>query len=68
MVTIQFDLESAIKSVWADLLDGSGGKELPISFYLTDVNDELLSPGKVDHANWVISEVVAGYIGIEEIP
>lgn len=68
MVTIQFDLESPIKSVWADLLDGSGGKELPISFYLTDVNDELLSPGKFDHANQVISDVVAGYIGIEEIP
>ncbi len=68
VVTIQFDLEAPLKSVWSDLLEGNGGKELPISFVLTDVNDELLSLGKLDHANLVISEIVGGYIGVEEIP
>ena len=68
VVTIQFDLESPIKSVWTSLIDGNGGKELPISFVLTDINDDLLSQGKFDHANSVIDEVVEGYIGVEEIP
>jgi hypothetical protein len=68
VVTIQFDLEAPIKTVWSDLIEGSGGRDLPISFFLTDVNDELLSPGRIDHANQVIRDVVAGYIGVEEIP
>lgn len=68
VTTIQFDLETPIKSVWSALIEGSGGKDLPINFVLTDVNDELLSPGRFDHANQVISDVVAGYIGVEEIP
>ncbi len=68
VVTIQFDLESPIKSVWSDLMDGNGGMDLPISFVLTDINDQLLSPGKFDHANQVISDVVEGFIGVEEIP
>ena len=68
VTTIQFDLEAPIKLVWSDLLDGNGGKDLPINIALTDVNDELLSPGKHNHVNQVISDVVAGYIGVEEIP
>ncbi len=67
VVTIQFDLEAPLKSVWSDLLEGNGGKDLPISFILTDVNDEILSPGKFDHVNRVVSEVVGGFIGVEEI-
>ncbi len=68
VTTIQFDLEAPIKSIWSDLIEGNGGKDLPISFVLIDVNDDLLSPGKFDHANRVIEEVVSGYIGVEEIP
>jgi hypothetical protein len=68
VTTIQFDLETPIKSVWSDLLEGNGGKELPIGFILTDVNDVLLSQGKFDHTNQVIGDVVRGYIGVEEIP
>jgi hypothetical protein len=68
VTTIQFDLDAPIKLVWSDLLDGIGGKVLPINIALTDVNDELLSPGKFDHVNQVISDVVGGYIGVEEIP
>lgn len=68
VTTIQFDLDAPIKLVWSDLLDGIGGKDLPINFVLTDVNDELLSMGKFNHVNQVISDVVAGYIGVEEIP
>ncbi|MFA9490811.1 MAG: hypothetical protein ACERK1_06245, partial [Anaerolineales bacterium] len=68
VTTIQFDLEAPIKLVWSDVLDGIGGKDLPINIALTDVNDELLSPGKFDHVNQVISDVVGGYIGVEEIP
>ena len=68
VVTIQFDLEAPIKLVWSDLLDGNGGKDLPINIALTDVNDELLSLGKFNHVNQVISDVVGGYIGVGEIP
>lgn len=65
VAAIQFDLEVPLRSAWSELIEGSGGNKHPIGFVLTDVNDELLSPGKLDHANDVISEVVAGYIGVE---
>jgi hypothetical protein len=60
--TVSADLVSPLKTLWPDLLAGAGGKTLPASLQLSDVNENLLTPGKQRLAQDVIAGLQDGSI------
>ena len=62
MATISGDVGSALRSTWPDLIAGQGGLKVPISITLTDVNQDLLSPGRQRLVENLISELESGFI------
>lgn len=62
VVSIQPDLLAAIQQVFPNLVAGQGGKEVAIPLLLNDVNEALLSEGKLRLAHEVLADLQAGYI------
>jgi hypothetical protein len=58
----QPDLEGLYLEYWPQLLNGETGVVLPLPAQLTDIQDDLLSPGKVRLANEVLADLQAGLI------
>ena len=63
VASIQPQVIPAIQAIWPDLLAGKGGQEIPMPLFLTDINPELLTPGKQRVVEEVLSDLQAGYIG-----
>lgn len=62
VTSIQPDLLAAIRQVFPELVAGQGGKEIAIPLFLTDINEALLSEGKLRLAQRVLDDLQAGYI------
>lgn len=62
VVSIQPDLLAAIQQTFPSLVDGQGGKEVAIPLFLNDVNEALLSEGKLRLAQEILHDLQAGYI------
>jgi hypothetical protein len=62
VVSIQPEVIPAIQSIWSDLLAGNGGQDLPLPLFLTDINPDLLSPGKQADVQQVLDRLQNGEI------
>jgi len=60
--TIAPDILSPVEKLWPDLIAGKGGQEVNASLNISDVNDSLASPGRVDLAKTVLQGLVDGTI------
>lgn len=63
VVSIQPNLLPAIERIFPELLEGRGGQAVPTPLYLTDVNPDLLSEGKLRLAQEVLEGLQKGIIG-----
>ncbi len=68
IASIQPDTVSAIKNIFPELIAGHGGKVLPTPLFLTDVNPDLLSAGKMRLVQDVLNGLQNGTIGTGVIP
>lgn len=62
IATISVDIDTALRTAWPDLIAGQGGLNIPIRITLTDVNPDLLSPGRQRLVENLISELEAEFI------
>ncbi|MEW6092972.1 MAG: hypothetical protein AB1531_03300 [Chloroflexota bacterium] len=63
IASIQPNVIPAIQSIFPDLLAGNGGRTVPTPLYLTDVNEGLLTEGKLRLAQEVLDGLQSGTIG-----
>lgn len=63
IASIQPNVIPAIQNVFTDLLAGRGGQAIPTPLYLTDVNSNLLTEGKLRLAQEVLDGLQNGTIG-----
>ena len=68
VASIQPDTVSAIKNIFPDLVAGKGGVVVPTPLFLTDVNSDLLSAGKLRLAQDVLTGLQNGSIGTGVTP
>jgi hypothetical protein len=61
-VTLQMDELTPLEQLWTDLVVGRGGKTVTAEFRLTDVNPELLTPGRQMQVEKVIQGLREGII------
>lgn len=62
--SLQPDVAKAIQAAWADLIAGRGGLTFNPPFALTDVDPNILTPGKQQLAEQVLADLLAGRINI----
>ena len=60
--TVSADLLGPLQTLWPDLVAGAGGKTIPAALQISDVNENLLTPGKQRLAQDVISGLLDGTI------
>ncbi len=60
--TISADVGAPLKALWPDLAAGVGGKTLPAALQLSDINENLFTPGKQRLAQDVIAGLQDGTI------
>lgn len=63
IASIQPNVIPAIESIFPDLVAGRGGQSVPTPLYLTDVNPDLLTDGKLRLAQEVLDGLQNGTIG-----
>lgn len=68
IASIQPNVIPAIQTIFADLLAGRGGQAVPTPLYLTDVNENLLTEGKLRLAQEVLAGLQNGTIGTGVLP
>ncbi len=61
-VTVGADLVAPLKALWPDLVSGASGKSLPAALQLSDINEDLFTPGKQRLAQDVIAGLQDGTI------
>jgi len=62
------DTIGAIQAAWPNLVAGQGGQAVQSPLTLTDVDPNLLSPGKQTQAEQVLADLLAGRISPHSIP
>lgn len=60
--------DSVLESIWKDLLASKGGANLSAVLGLTDLNPDVLTPGKMAMVNGVISQLSGGWIDPASVP
>jgi hypothetical protein len=65
--TLQADTIAAIRNAWPNLLAGQGGQTIYSPLAITDVNSDLLTPGRLRLANATLNGVLSGEIAIENL-
>lgn len=62
--SLQPNVAKAIQAAWPDLLAGRGGLTFNPPFALTDIDPNILTPGKQQLADQVLADLLAGRINI----
>jgi hypothetical protein len=62
VATIAPDLNAALRDIWPSLIEGEGGKNLPIPIVITQPNEVLFSPGRQSLVNNTLAELLSGLI------
>ena len=62
IASIQPDLISALQNIFPDLVAGNGGQSIPTPLFLTDVNTDLLTEGRLRLAQDVLAGLQNGTI------
>lgn len=62
VASLGFDLATAFKEYWPQFTTGKVGEEIPVPLIISDVNHELLSPGRLQNARAVLELVSEGWI------
>jgi hypothetical protein len=62
IATIGPNYLEALKNAWAELIAGNGGKVFSAPLTITDVNEEILTPGKLVLAQKTLSDLLNGLI------
>ncbi len=68
VASIQPDVTSAIQKIFPELVAGQGGQNVPTPLFLTDVNPDLLSEGKLRLAQQVLTGLQDGSISTGATP
>ena len=68
MGTLGLDTVPALKSIWLDVLAGSGGHQMPASITLLDTENGFLSEGRYRLFEEMVMEIETGQISIESTP
>jgi hypothetical protein len=63
IVSIQPDIDSAIQSIFPELVAGRGGQTVPTPLLLVDINPDLLTEGKLRLVQEVLAGLQNGSIG-----
>jgi len=61
-VSIEPDILLAVEQIFPDLVAGLGGQNIPTPLFLTDINPNLLTDGKLRLVEQVLADLQAGYI------
>jgi hypothetical protein len=64
--SLTFDFNGAVQEYLPQFLDGDPGTEVQVPLVITDVNPELLSPGKLRAAEQILEQVSAGWISTSQ--
>jgi hypothetical protein len=62
VASLNTDVLALVQSLIPELLQGSAGGDIPLPVAITEVNSDLLSPGKLNLANKLLQDLQAGYI------
>ncbi|NPV75062.1 MAG: hypothetical protein HPY59_01680 [Anaerolineae bacterium] len=60
--SIHSDIGSPLQDLWEELLAGQGGKAVNADIQISDVNPDLLSPGRQLQAEKMIADLTGGWI------
>lgn len=66
--SISSDTIGAIRAAWPNLITGQGGQAVQSPLTLTNVDPNLLSPGKQAQAEQVLADLLAGRISPHSVP
>jgi len=64
VMTIQLDVIKAIQSAWPQLISGQGGLTVQSPLGLSDIDPNLLSPGRQRLVEQLLSDLQAGFVGV----
>lgn len=62
VASLNTDVLTLVQSLIPELIQGKGGYDLPLPIAITEINPELLSPGKQSLANKLLQDLQSGYI------
>ncbi len=62
IATIQFDTIAALDQLWPELISGADGRALSAPIRLSDINENLLTTGKMIMVDQVIKDLQEGWI------
>jgi hypothetical protein len=62
IASVQTDLVSSVVEVWPRLVNGEGGVSLELPLIITNRNEGLFSPGRQRHVEYILNDLMAGYI------
>jgi hypothetical protein len=62
VATVQSDSTEALKQIWPDLINGNGGFILPFALKITNVNENLFSPGRQRLVEQIRLDLQNGFI------
>ncbi len=68
IASIQPDVNAAIQKIFPELVQGKGGQVVPTPLFLTDVNSDLLSEGKLRLVQQVLDGLIDGTVGTGVTP
>ena len=62
VASLSTDVLALVQALIPELLQGNGGQELPLPIALTEIDEQLLSPGKQALIDKILQDLQAGYI------
>jgi hypothetical protein len=68
IASIKPDVVPAIESIFPELLAGNGGRTVPTPLFLTDINESLLTEGKLREVQEILDGLLNGTIGTGVTP
>ena len=60
--SLDFDLLQAFNAFWPEFVAGAEGQLVPVDLQITNVNSDLLSPGRLNFVEIMLAKVRAGYV------
>jgi hypothetical protein len=66
--TVGLDPAAALKQVLPQLMDGKSAGKLSVPVSLTDVNSDVLSPGRLDQVKQLMADLDKGLIETQSVP